>query len=86
MADTDFDPGRLHLFDRDHTLLPTGFVFKTWEHPGGVPVTDENLYADDDEILTVEVAGAMRGYPLQVIASHHIVQDRVGEREVLVTF
>ena len=86
MGDQDFDPGRLHLFDRDRTLLPTGFVFKTWDHPGGVAVGAGALYDDDDEILTVEVAGAVRGYPLRVIASHHIVQDRIGEREVLVTF
>ena len=79
-----FDPDKLYLFGRG-SVAPT-IVFRTWSYPGGVPLAAGARLADDAEVLDLSVDGQHRAYPLYMIASHHVVQDRVGTREVLVTF
>ncbi|MBI5512125.1 MAG: DUF3179 domain-containing protein [Deltaproteobacteria bacterium] len=83
MSDVDLE--KLNLFE-DSGFWPAGVVFKTWKNPSTVAPADATWLDDDDEVLAVEAGGLFRAYPLAGIQSHHIVQDRMGDQEVLVTF
>ena len=80
---TQFDPSRLYLFEGK--LIDRVHPFQCWDHPGAVPPAQAG-YADDTEVLVAEEAGEARAWPVHVIASHHLVADRLGGRELLVTF
>ena len=48
---------------------------------------DEATYLDDDElILGVEWAGGVRAYPLRMLRFHHVVNDTVGGKPLLITY
>lgn len=81
-ATSDFAPDRLLLLQQLGLPNP----FKTWRYPESLPVSRVRFLSASDELLAVELGDEWRGYPLRLIAAHHIVQDRVGDREVLVTF
>ncbi len=80
------DLDRLNLFDRSGMRMPYKQVFKTWFHPPAIPCREVDFLPDDAEVLAVEVDGGVRAYPVRTIQSHHIIQDRIGAREVLITF
>lgn len=77
-----FNSGRLLVLAKEGIRHP----FVTWQQPVSIPASTAAFLKDSDEVLAVEIAGAVRAYPLRIIAAHHIVQDRIGEREVMVTF
>ena len=79
---TNFDQNRLLLLEELGLPNP----FKTWRYPLSLPLSRSHFLLDSDEVLSVEMGGAWRAYPLRLIAAHHIVQDRIGDQEVLVTF
>ena len=76
-----FDRSRLTLFAE--TGLPVPFI--TWNHPPAQPVAESSL-GDAEEVLAIELGGEARAWPLRYIASHHVVTDVVGGRELVVTF
>jgi hypothetical protein len=82
---SDLDLDKLNLFDKSG-FWPAGVVFKTWDHPATVSQEAATWIDGDDEVLAVEAGGLVRAYPLAGIQSHHLVQDRMGDQEVLVTF
>ena len=83
----DVDLARLNIFDKTGFPLPYKRVFKTWCYPPAVAPADASFLPDDAEVLAVETdSGDARAYPVRTIQSHHIVQDRIGDQEVLVTF
>ena len=47
---------------------------------------ERNTVATDRLVVGVEVNGSARAYPLQFIGYHHQVRDKVGGREVLVSY
>jgi hypothetical protein len=49
-------------------------------------VPAENRVALDRLVVGIELGGEARAYPLQFIGYHHQVEDRVGDREILVTY
>jgi hypothetical protein len=63
--------------------------------PDGIPPIDEPTFlkardvgflADDEAILALAVGGETRGYPVQVMTWHEIVNDTVGDVPVAVTY
>lgn len=63
--------------------------------PDGIPpIDDPNFYAvddvsflaDEEPILRLEVEGEVRGYPVQIMTWHEIVNDTVGGVPVTVTY
>ncbi|MBM3533445.1 MAG: DUF3179 domain-containing protein [Alphaproteobacteria bacterium] len=61
----------------------------------GIPAIDEPRFrpapeirdlADRDPVISVEIEGDARAYPLRVLTWHEIVNDRVGGRPVIVTY
>ena len=48
---------------------------------------DETEYFGDEElVLGVEFAGEVRAYPVRMLRYHHIVNDTVGGKPLLVTY
>lgn len=80
---SDFDPSKLFLFGRD-TIIPS--PFPTYSHPRTLQLGEADYLKEDDEILVLESGAAARGYPIRVVAPHHIVEDNLNGREVVVTF
>ena len=76
-----FERAKLNLFKE--TGFPNPFI--TWDHPSAEPARDSRL-GDDEEVLVVELDGLSKAWPLRLIASHHVVADRLGQRELLITF
>jgi hypothetical protein len=83
---TDVHEDRLNLFDRTGFKLPYKKIFQTWFHPETLDAAAARFLPEDAEVLAVEVPEGARAYPVRTIQSHHIIQDRIGGREVLVTF
>ena len=64
--------------------------------PDGIPAIDNPKFAsfeevrewldDQEPVVSLEVNGDARAYPLQILLWHEIVNDTVGETPVLVTF
>jgi hypothetical protein len=84
MATIDLD--RLNLFDQTGFKLPYKKVMRTWFYPRTLAQAEATFLDEATEVLAVEVPGGARAYPVKTIESHHIIQDRIGSREVLVTF
>jgi hypothetical protein len=80
---SDFDPTRLFLFGRD-TVIPS--PFPTYTKPRVLALSEADYLQDDDEIMVATVDDAVRGYPVKVVAPHHIVEDTLGGRPIAVTF
>lgn len=63
--------------------------------PDGIPSIDEPRFtavdevdwvADDEAVLSIEVNGDVRAYPVQILIWHEIVNDTVGGEPVAVTY
>jgi len=63
---------------------------------GGIPAIDRPRFVSAGEaapwlnpkepVLTVEMSGEVRGYPLQILMWHELVNDRIGETPILVSY
>lgn len=78
-----FDPSKLQLFGRD-TIMPS--PFPTYAAPRALTLEEARYLVDRDEIMTLEVEGTVRGYPIRVVAPHHVVEDTLHGKPVVVTF
>ncbi len=57
------------------------------DDPKAVPVEAADDWLDDREpVLVAEVGGNARGYPVQILVWHEIVNDRLGGRAIAVTY
>jgi hypothetical protein len=57
------------------------------DEPKPVPIAAADEWLDAREpVLVVELAGRARAYPLQILVWHEIVNDRLGERAIAVTY
>lgn len=78
MPDLEFNPAEMvHGLPRD--AIPA-----IWD-----PRFEDADAADmaaDEEVIGVEVDGEARAYPISVLSSHEIVNDRVGGRPIAVTW
>jgi len=48
--------------------------------------TDASFIADKDMVLAVTINGEAAAYPVKQLAYHHIVQDKVGDVPIVVTY
>jgi uncharacterized BrkB/YihY/UPF0761 family membrane protein len=62
------------------------WMFNPLPNAGYVLASDASFVADDDKVLSVEVSGETAAYPVRQMAYHHIVQDEVGGKPVVVTY
>ncbi len=62
----------------------TGFV--PLDDPVFLSVQDATHLADTDLVLGMEWMGEARAYPISMIWFHHIVNDTIGGRPVLLTY
>jgi hypothetical protein len=76
-------------------LLDPDQVVSGGPPPDGIPPIDEPRFsraqavgwlADTEPLLSLTVGGETRGYPLQIMTWHEIVNDTVGGRPVAVTY
>jgi hypothetical protein len=57
------------------------------DEPKPVPVRDADPWLSDREpVLVVEVGGAARAYPVQILVWHEIVNDQMRGRPIAVTY
>jgi Protein of unknown function (DUF3179) len=57
------------------------------DEPKPVPVRDADQWLDGREpVLVVEVAGAVRAYPVQILVWHEIVNDELAGRPIAVSY
>lgn len=47
---------------------------------------ENTLLADGDEVLSVTLGGETRAYPLKILVWHEVVNDRVGDTPLVVTY
>ncbi|MBV9852036.1 MAG: DUF3179 domain-containing protein [Armatimonadetes bacterium] len=61
-------------------------MFQALTDPKVVPASALTELGDDEEVLGLSLGGQSRAYPARFIAWHHIVNDTLGGRPVLVTY
>lgn len=54
--------------------------------PPALPANDAEYLRPDDRVVGVRVGGAARAYPLRILVWHENVNDRVGGRDIAVTY
>ncbi|MFQ5556037.1 MAG: DUF3179 domain-containing protein [Acidimicrobiales bacterium] len=87
-VDDPYDP-RLPdpLLDPDDLLPLAGpDAIISLDDPRFVPATDIRFLAGCEEVLVLDIDGDVRGYPVQIMVWHEIVNDTVGGVPVAVTF
>lgn len=67
---------RVNLFER---------MFHPLDTVSGLDAADAKLDLDD-MLLSVQLKGAARGYPVRAIAYHHVVNDVVGGEPIVATY
>ena len=56
------------------------------DDPAFTPVAETNTVQDQSPVITVEIEGTARAYPLEILTRHEIVNDVIGETPIAVTF
>ena len=73
------------IFEEDETYTRrTAFV--PLDNPVFLGAEEADYLVDDDLVLGLDYDGEARAYPLQMIRYHHIVNDTVGGRPLLITY
>lgn len=101
LADYNADPaGSALRGDRSNASFPSSLIDiddiqRGGPPPDGIPPIDDPVFApvaeidfltDDEGIVVVEVDGDVRGYPIQILIWHEIVNDSIAGEPVTVTF
>ena len=83
-------------FDLSGAVIPAEEILSGGPPRDGIPaLTDPRFESvrqasrwmrDDDRLLALEVAGEAKAYPLRILVWHEVVNDRIGDRDVLVTY
>ena len=63
-----------------------GRGFVPLDNPTFLAAVDTKFFSDEDLVLGVEFAGEVRAYPVRMLRYHHIVNDTVRGRPLLVTY
>jgi uncharacterized protein DUF3179 len=62
------------------------WMFHPPSHPRYSPAAEASFISDEDRVLGVELNGEAAAYPIRAMAYHHLVQDRVGGVDLVVTY
>jgi hypothetical protein len=60
--------------------------FEPATDPPSRPGRDADFLRPSDEVFGVLVGGRARAYPVTMLSYHHVVNDRVGEAAIAVTY
>ena len=60
--------------------------FVPLDNPQLITAQEAAFLSDDELVLGLEWQGEARAYPIQMITYHHIVNDTVGGRPILITY
>ncbi len=60
--------------------------FVPLDRPAFLTATEATYLPDDDLVLGLEWQGEARAYPIRMLTYHHIVNDAVAERPILITY
>jgi hypothetical protein len=82
--------------DNSQSIVPLNQIVSGGPPPDGIPSIDspkfttvdqaEGFMSDNDLILGVNINGDVKGYPLQIMVWHEIVNDNVGGTPIAVTY
>lgn len=67
-------------FHRDHDKFPAANM------PPLVAAEFAGFLTDQDEVLGVVLDGRARAYDIRMLSYHHVVNDRIGDRPIVVTY
>jgi hypothetical protein len=82
-------------FTLDGALVPNREIHSGGPKRDGIPAIDNPEFVgvaqvgyldDDDRVLGIDFEGAVRAYPVKILNWHEIVNDRVGDVGVLITY
>jgi hypothetical protein len=85
----------LNGFALDGALVPHRQILSGGPPRDGIPAVDSPEFVgvgqvgyldDDDRVLGIDFEGAVRAYPVDILNWHEIVNDRVGDVGVLITY
>jgi hypothetical protein len=84
----------LNGFDLRDALVPTDAIQSGGPPRDGIPAIDRPRYvdarssglADNDRVLGLALQGIARAYPIRILNWHEIVNDRLGDAAVAVTY
>ncbi len=82
-------------FDLSSTLIPRHQIHHGGPPKDGIPAIDEpviikagevTFLGPDDRILGLNHDGITRAYPIKILNYHEIVNDRINDRNILITY
>jgi len=81
-------------FDVDNATVPVSAIVGGGPGPDGIPAlthpemlaADDAPYADDQRILGIAGDGEARAYPIHILNWHEVVNDRLGDDPILVSW
>ncbi len=56
------------------------------DKPQFMPIDDVGWLQDDDRVLGIDYGGEAKAYPIAILNWHEVVNDRIGQEDVAVTF
>ncbi|MBA3477405.1 MAG: DUF3179 domain-containing protein [Lautropia sp.] len=88
------DPRDFNGFDVSNSAIPTAAIQRGGPPRDGIPAIDhpkfvaagEARLADSDRVLGLTHDGEARAYPVRILNWHEVVNDRLGDRAVAVTY
>jgi hypothetical protein len=88
------EPANYNGFDVSKASIPVTAIQRGGPPKDGIPAIDRPKFlpadkarlADTDRVLGLEVNGAARAYPVRILNWHEVVNDRFGERSLVVTY
>ncbi len=56
------------------------------DEPVFVPAARDSFLREDDIVIAVAMAGEARAYPIRILVRHELVNDRIGDSPILVSY
>jgi hypothetical protein len=82
-------------FELSGALIPESQIFGGGPGKDGIPAIDNPVFVpakqarymnNTDRVLGIEIAGAARAYPINILNWHEIVNDKIGREQFSITF
>ncbi len=88
------DPSAFNGFDVTDATIPAQAIVRGGPPRDGIPAIDRPKFvrtgqaklAAEDRVLGVELNGQARAYPVRILNWHEVVNDRSGNRQIVVTY
>lgn len=65
---------------------PDKTIFPDIESPNFLSIKNETKITDSETVASFHIGSDFRAYPMQYISFHHIVNDKFGDKRVLISF